>query len=200
MVMKYVITVIAAYLLGSFSISITLSRSMNRDVRSQGSNNAGATNMARVFGLKFGIVTVLCDALKAAVSMLIGKWLLGDAGIMAAGIACQLGHCFPVYYGFRGGKGVSVGAAVAFAVSPWAFLAAALAFFFVAFGTKKVSLGSMSAALAMAVVAALIHVSTPRIVLAVFCAVIVIFQHRSNIGRLAVGTEPDFRLPGKEKK
>ena len=107
---KYILVASAGYLLGSLSMSIILSRAvLGEDVRRKGSGNAGATNMARVYGLKAGALTLGGDVLKASLSMLIGWLLLGDVGLALGGIASLVGHCFPVYYNFRGGKGVSVG-------------------------------------------------------------------------------------------
>ena len=193
-VIKYLVTVLAGYLLGSISVSILLSRDvMGGDVRREGSGNAGATNMARVYGLKAGILTLAGDVVKSVLSILLGWWLLGDAGIAAGGIACLLGHCFPVYYSFKGGKGVSVGAAIAFAVDWRVFLIVVGAFAIGALLSKKVSLGSLSAAVMISIAAALFGVSTPRMILAIATMAIVLFQHRENIKRLLKGTEPNFK-------
>lgn len=193
-IVKYLVTVLAGYLLGSISVSILLSRDvMGGDVRREGSGNAGATNMARVYGLKAGILTLAGDVVKSVLSILLGWWLLGDAGIAAGGIACLLGHCFPVYYSFKGGKGVSVGAAIAFAVDWRVFLIVVGAFAIGALLSKKVSLGSLSAAVTISIAAALFGVSTPRMILAIATMAIVLFQHRENIKRLLKGTEPNFK-------
>ncbi|MEA5152415.1 MAG: glycerol-3-phosphate 1-O-acyltransferase PlsY [Oscillospiraceae bacterium] len=193
-VIKYLVTVLVGYLLGSISVSILLSRDvMGGDVRREGSGNAGATNMARVYGLKAGILTLAGDVVKSVLSILLGWWLLGDAGIAAGGIACLLGHCFPVYYSFKGGKGVSVGAAIAFAVDWRVFLIVVGAFAIGALLSKKVSLGSLSAAVTISIAAALFGVSTPRMILAIATMAIVLFQHRENIKRLLKGTEPNFK-------
>ncbi len=113
-ILKYIAVGIAGYLLGSVSISILMSKkAMGGDVREKGSGNAGATNMARVYGWSAGFLTLGGDMLKAAIAMLIGLLLLGDLGIAIGGIAAMIGHCFPVFYGFKGGKGVSILAAVA---------------------------------------------------------------------------------------
>ena len=103
-VLKYLLVIVAGYLLGSISVSVCLSVGMGRDVRKEGSGNAGATNMARVFGMKAGVITLLGDMVKAALAVLLGYLLLGDMGLMAGGIACIVGHCFPVFHQFKGGK------------------------------------------------------------------------------------------------
>lgn len=197
----YILIIIGSYLLGSVSVSIVISRAaLGGDVRAKGSGNAGATNMARVFGLGPGLLTLAGDMLKAALSMLAGYLLLGDIGLAAAGMACMLGHCFPVYYGFRGGKGVSVGAAVALALDWRVALLVFAVFAAVAFLSKKVSLGSMCAAAALALGAGAFQLSQPRIALAVFGMCLVILRHHENIRRLLSGTEPDFKPGGKKKK
>ena len=191
---KYILVASAGYLLGSLSMSIILSRAvLGEDVRRKGSGNAGATNMARVYGLKAGALTLGGDVLKASLSMLIGWLLLGDVGLALGGIASLVGHCFPVYYNFRGGKGVSVGAAVALAIDWRVFLSIVLVFALAAFLSKKVSLGSACAAVAISITSLIFQVSTPKLILAVFGMLLVVFQHRENIKRLINGTEPDFK-------
>ena len=191
---KYILVASAGYLLGSLSMSIILSRAvLGEDVRRKGSGNAGATNMARVYGLKAGALTLGGDVLKASLSMLNGWLLLGDVGLALGGIASLVGHCFPVYYNFRGGKGVSVGAAVALAIDWRVFLSIVLVFALAAFLSKKVSLGSVCAAVAISITSLIFQVSTPKLILAVFGMLLVVFQHRENIKRLINGTEPDFK-------
>ena len=106
-VLKYIFIIVGGYLLGSVSISIILSRMLGTDVRKKGSGNAGATNMARTFGLLAGFATLAGDFLKAVIVMYAGYRLCGDWGLMAGGMACTTGHCFPIFYGFRGGKGLA---------------------------------------------------------------------------------------------
>lgn len=192
-VLKLVLIVIAGYLLGSFSMSIVLSRgTMGADVREKGSGNAGATNMARVYGWSAGLLTLAGDMLKAGLAVLLGWWLLGDWGLAAGGIAAITGHCFPIFYNFKGGKGISVGAAIGLAIDWRVFLTIIAVFLIVALLTKKVSAGSLAAAVAVVVSAFVFAVGTPKIILACYCAALAVFQHRRNIDRLAAGTEPDF--------
>ena len=195
----YALLAVASYLLGCVSLSILMSKKMfGSDVRGMGSGNAGATNMARVFGLSAGVLTLLADALKAAIAMLIGNLLFGELGICIAGIASLLGHCYPVFYGFKGGKGVSVGVAVAFAIDWKVALFIIVCFFVVAFITKKVSPSSICAAAGIVVASLIFKVSTPELILAIFGAILVIYRHKENIKRLIAGTEPDFK-PGSRK-
>lgn len=191
--MKYIVIVLIAYLLGSFCASVPLSKRVcGGDVREKGSGNAGATNMARVYGMSAGIITFALDALKTVAAMLIGQYLGGDVGKAFAGAACIFGHCFPVYFSFRGGKGVSVGAALGFMTSPLTFAIIAVVFFAVAVSSRKVSLGSVCAAAALPIAALLTNEGVPMLCMCVFSAALVIFMHRSNIKRLISGTEADF--------
>ena len=198
---KYLFVLVAGYLLGSMSASLILSKlGWGKDVRKHGSGNAGATNMARVFGLGAGFATLAGDMLKAALAMWLGSTLLGDPGIAAGGGACILGHCFPVFHDFRGGKGISVGAMIGLAIDWRVFVGIVVVFLIVAFLTKKVSAGSLAASVAITILAIVFRVSTPKLVLAIFAMCVAIFQHRSNIKRLAEGTEADFKAAEPEKK
>ena len=205
--LKFIVAAAAGYLLGSINFSIWISRLMGKDIRSSGSGNAGATNMARVYGWGPGVLTLAGDMIKAALSILIGYFMLGgelhepgvlgDWGLMTGGIAVMLGHCFPFMYDFRGGKGVAVGGITALMVD-WRVGCAVFGSFIVfALLSKKVSLGSIFGALAVTVAALLVHVSTPRLLLAVVAMIVVIIQHRENIKRLLKGEEPDFRAKPK---
>lgn len=192
--MKILIIALAAYLLGSFCASIPLSRRcFGGDVRSCGSGNAGATNMARVYGMRAGLWTLLLDMLKTVLAMLLGKYIMGNTGMAVAGAFCIIGHCFPLYFGFRGGKGVSVGAALGL-MSGLPVLGAIMAIFFAAAViSRKVSLGSMAAAAGLPVASWLAGAGTEILIMNLFSALLVVFMHRGNISRLIKGTEPDFR-------
>ena len=199
--LKYIFICVGGYLLGSVSISIILSRMLGVDVRKKGSGNAGATNMARSFGLVAGFATLAGDFLKAVIVMYVGWRLCGDWGVMAGGIACITGHCFPIFYDFRGGKGISVGAAIGLAIDWRVFVGIVIVFLIAAFLSKKVSLGSVCAAVAVIILSIVFAVPLPRLLLAIYAAVLAIFQHRANIRRLSEGEEPDFRAakPGEKE-
>lgn len=192
---KYMICGILGYLIGSFSFSITISRLVfHEDVRSQGSRNAGATNMARSFGVLPGVLTLVGDMLKAFAAVALGRLLCGETGLAVAGIACIIGHCYPVYYGFRGGKGVSAGIALVFCADWRAGIIAVLAFALTVTLTKKVSPASILGAVAAAVFCAFFGARVSGMIMAVFTALLVIIRHKENIRRLISGTEPDFRF------
>lgn len=205
---KFLLVVLAGYLLGSISFSIWLSRLLGMDIRRKGSGNAGATNMARTFGWGPGVLTLAGDMIKALLSMLIGYCMLGgglhspgelgDWGLMAGGVSVMLGHCFPFMHDFRGGKGVAVGGITSLMVDWRVGIAVFGSFLLLALLSKKVSLGSICGALAITIASLLCHVSLPRLLLSIIAMSIVIFQHRENIKRLLKGTEPDFHAKGKK--
>lgn len=195
----YPALLVGSYLLGSLSLSILLSGAIfGKDIRGMGSGNAGATNMTRAFGWSAGVLTLAGDALKAVICMLVGNALAGELGLALAGVGCIVGHCFPVFHGFKGGKGVSVGGAIACGIDWRVGLAVIGSFLLVALLTKKVSAGSICGALAITVSSILLAVGTPKIALAVISMTIVILRHSPNIDRLIAGTEPDFKA-GKDR-
>ncbi len=191
--MKIILIALIAYLLGSFCASIPLSRRCcGGDVRLYGSGNAGATNMARVYGLKAGLATLLLDMLKTVAAMLLGEYFMGGAGKAVAGAFCIIGHCFPLYFGFRGGKGVSVGAALGLMTGLPVLGIIMAVFFTTATISRKVSLGSVTAAVSLPLASWLTLAGEEIIMMNVFSAALVVFMHRGNISRLIKGTEPDF--------
>lgn len=191
--MKIILIALIAYLLGSFCASIPLSRRCcGGDVRLYGSGNAGATNMARVYGLKAGLATLLLDMLKTVAAMLLGEYFMGGAGKAVAGAFCIIGHCFPLYFGFRGGKGVSVGAALGLMTGLPVLGIIMAVFFTTAAISRKVSLGSVTAAVSLPLASWLTLAGEEIIMMNVFSAALVMFMHRGNISRLIKGTEPDF--------
>ena len=196
----YVIAAVAAYLLGSVSVSVLLTKLVfHNDVRDQGSGNAGATNVARVFGMGAGVITLLGDVAKTVIAMLLGKWLGGDTGLAIAGAACLMGHCWPVYFRFKGGKGVSVGAAVG-AMLDWRILLILVAVFFLTFAICRiVSVCSMACAVTLPIASVVMGLTTPLMLLGIFTGVVVFIMHRANLARLLRGEEKKFK-PGSRKK
>lgn len=190
---NYIAAVAAGYLLGSISSSVLLSRLLYKtDIRKHGSHNAGATNAARVFGMGVGLLTFAGDAAKTVAAMLLGRALGGDLGLALAGAACLIGHCWPAYFHFKGGKGVTVGAVIALMIDWRVFLIGMSVFFILFFLTRLVSLCSVSGAVLLPVLAFAFGCTLPRCLLAVFCAVVVVFQHRGNLVRLVHGKEARF--------
>ena len=200
-VLKYIVTIFLGYIFGSVSFSVMISEIFHKvDIRKRGSGNAGATNMARSFGLGAGLGTMFGDMFKTALALLGGYFILGTPGMCIAGAFCVIGHCWPVFYEFRGGKGISAGAIIALFIS-WKLLALiAVVFLIGAFLSKKVSLGSILAAATMMISVFFISNLMSFRILAVFTAVIVLYRHIPNIRRLIRGEEPDFKLPSHKRK
>ena len=192
--MQYGLIALMAYLLGSVSTSVLLSKWVFRsDVRKQGSGNAGATNVARNFGMKAGVATLLGDMLKTVVAMSLGLWLGGEVGKAVSGIACLLGHFYPVFFSFKGGKGISVGAVVAAFVG-WQHFVFVVAMFAIGVAaTRIVSVGSVMAAAGLPVALAIFGGSKPELVLGIVGAILVVWMHRQNILRLMRGEEKKFQ-------
>jgi glycerol-3-phosphate acyltransferase PlsY len=198
--------VLAGYLLGSIPFGYLLVRMRSGgDIRAMGSGNIGATNVARTAGWSVGVATLLLDAGKGFLAV----WLAGhySAGnirfIMFAGLAAILGHVFPVWLGFAGGKGVATALGVFLAVCWPAATAAVVLFLIVVMFWKYVSLASVSAAAALPVLFYLLYApghAPPTTVSAstILAAAIVIIKHRNNIDRLLAGTEPRFEM-GRKK-
>lgn len=196
----WILVPVIGYLLGSLSFSIIIScLFLGRDIRRHGSGNAGATNMTRVFGWVAGVATLTFDVLKAVAAMLIGRRLLGDAGVCLGGMAVMVGHCFPLFHHFKGGKGIATGAAIGFMID-WRVGASIVAAFLIgALISRKVSVGSIAAAITVVPTTWIFAPRPSMIALSVFACVLAITRHSENIRRLRTGTEPDFRAGKAEK-
>ncbi len=212
MILAILCAVIVGYLLGSLSFAVIVSRIYaHDDVRNHGSHNAGMTNVLRVYGVLPAVFTLLGDFAKGILAVLFGRMIfeaLGITGLDAgyiSGLAALLGHLFPVWFGFKGGKGVLTSIGIMLAINPVAILiilAVMLPFVFI---VRIVSLASILGAAFYPLVTYLLNVFGNEPVLwdtgwsAVFAA-LVIWMHRSNIKRLLNGTEKRLTLPKKEKK
>jgi glycerol-3-phosphate acyltransferase PlsY len=186
-----IIIVMVAYLVGSIPFGYLIVRGrLGADIRETGSGGTGATNVSRRAGKAAGVVTLVLDALKGAAAVFVAKTVTGNDWIVAAAaIAVIVGHIFPVWLGFRGGKGVATGAGVFLALAPVALLCAGVVFLAIVFATRYVSLGSMVAAATIPLFVWLQSDSRPLLIAAVVGALLIVFAHRGNIGRLAHGTE-----------
>lgn len=193
--MQLILAAVLGYLLGSVSVAILMTKLvLHRDVREQGSGNAGATNVARVFGMKAGVITLLGDVVKTVVSGAVGYLLAGDTGLAISCAACMVGHCWPVFFHFKGGKGIAVGAGVALLLD-WRILIALLVIFAVMFVlTKRVSPCSVTCAFFYPFLYYFLYPGfTLNFWLCVLMAVLVVYMHRDNIKRLIRGEEPKFK-------
>lgn len=183
---------LAAYLFGGIPFGLLLGKYVGGvDVRAIGSGNIGATNVARSAGKTLGVVTLLLDACKGAAPVLLARYVFDQPAqvVSAVGVAAVVGHVFPVYLRFRGGKGVATGLGVFLALTPLASLVALLVFVAVFGLTKMVSPGSLAAAIAL--VGAIAYLGEPRPVLVAALAVtgLIFIRHTGNIRRLVNKTE-----------
>ena len=196
---------LGSYLLGSIPFGLMLAKLFGgADVRMTGSGNIGATNVARVAGPLPGVLTLAFDAGKGWLAVwLAGRVMHEEAGVVViAGFFALLGHCFPVWLRFHGGKGVATAAGIFGALCPEAMVAALILFAVVVWFWRYVSLGSLAAAAAIPLLVYLLwapHFAPPNVVTvgSLAIAALVIFQHRANIGRLARGEEPKFSFSRK---
>lgn len=188
--MTRIVVVIVAYLIGSIPFGYLIVRGkIGADIRQTGSGGTGATNVSRRAGKVAGVLTLVLDALKGSAAVLIAELTHSDWIIAAAAIAVLVGHIFPVWLGFRGGKGVATGAGVFLVLAPVALLCAGVLFLAIVFFTRYVSLGSIVAAATIPLFVWLLSDSHPLLIAAVLGAFLIVFAHRGNIGRLAHGTE-----------
>ena len=199
-VLAYILTALAAYLLGSIPTGFLVAKAKGIDIRSVGSGNIGATNAMRVLGKPAGIFVLLMDALKGyaacawlAVLMLkcftIAPEQVGTLQIMA-GIAAVLGHNYTCWLKFKGGKGIATSAGVYLALAPWALLIALMVFILAVLLTRYVSVGSIAAGVALPTA---VWIMTPHNMLlgivTTALGALAIYKHRANIRRLMAGTE-----------
>ncbi len=205
--MVYLIMAIIAYLIGSVNFSILISkRKAGYDIRQKGSGNAGTTNVLRNLGKKYAAITLICDILKGVVAIgiaVITGHIIKDANnallVQIAGIAVVIGHTFPIFFGFKGGKGVATSLGILL-ITNWQIGLICLVFGVVLIAlTRVVSMGSMAAAVLFPVLTLFIGngyyivpgegLGNGYLIYSIILAVIVIFNHRENIKRILSGTE-----------
>lgn len=204
--MTRILVVIIAYLIGSIPFGyLIVRRKVGADVRETGSGGTGATNVSRRAGKAAGVFTLVLDAVKGSVAVIMARVLLGPSmtaewWIAAAAIATLIGHIFPVWLGFRGGKGVATGVGVFLILAPVALLCAGVLFIAIVSLTRYVSLGSIIAAATIPLFVWLQSVFVepvadlrPLLLAAIVGASLIVFAHRANIGRLSRGTESQFK-------
>jgi glycerol-3-phosphate acyltransferase PlsY len=194
------VCVVAAYLLGSISFAMVASWIFRLpDPRSYGSGNPGATNVLRSGRKAAALVTLIGDAGKGLAAVLLARQLapavgFGDGTVAAAGVAVFVGHLCPLYFGFKGGKGVATALGVVLGLSPWVALIGLVVFIAVAALSRYVSLASLAAAVAVAVASAIQLGYSPYAGAIVIIAALVSWRHRANIRRLLSGTETKLKL------
>jgi len=185
------VALFAAYLIGSIPFALLLARRWGAiDLRRVGSGNLGAANVMRTSGVAAGIVVVILDITKGAASVMLATRLSGNAAApAAAGLAAILGHIYPIWLRFRGGKGVATACGVFSVLTPLAIPPALAIFLITVTLTKYISLGSLLATIALPPLAYVLGSEAAAVAAAVIAASIIVFRHRSNVARLRTGTE-----------
>jgi glycerol-3-phosphate acyltransferase PlsY len=195
--MEYLL-IIGSYLIGSIPFGLVLGKVAGVDVRAGGSGNIGATNVARLVGKKLGVLTLVCDALKGILPMLVAGWLLENGNqrelwMALCGGAAFLGHLYPLYLQFRGGKGVATALGIFLYLAPGAAVIDLLIFIGVVYNWGYVSLGSLTAVLLMPGLVWLLTGSASKSLLAFAIGVLIWVKHRDNIVRLIKHEEKSWR-------
>lgn len=191
---------ILSYLVGSIPIGILISKRYSSiDIRKAGSGNIGATNVARVVGKKAGFITLIGDMAKGALPVLTFLIFVGadtwqkQTIVALAGFCAFLGHLFPVFLKFKGGKGVATATGIFLILSPTAVLVATLIFFIVVWLWRYVSLASLSASISMPILIGLFTDKKVYVFLAIAISLLIFYKHKDNIKRLLSGTENKFK-------
>ena len=189
MTIKMILIAAIGYLFGNISSGILIAKLYGvGDIRKQGSGNAGTTNVLRTLGWVPSVLTLVGDCLKGLIPALIGKWLAGDIGLLVGGTAAILGHDFPAFFGFKGGKGIATSWGLIFAVNPWIALILLALVLLIVGVSRYMSVGSLSAAILYPVLTAIFKHGSENflafMLFACFASVLTIFCHRANIARL----------------
>ena len=186
-----ILLVIFAYLLGSIPTGVVLSRAFSgKDPRQEGSHNIGATNVLRTAGKTLGALTLIGDALKGLIPVCIALWLVKEEPWVAAvAFAAFLGHCFPLYLGFKGGKGMATALGIYLPITPLAVLVNIFFFASAVAISRMVSVGSLIAALAMPLLIWIGKYPLPYVLMSICVGIIVFYRHKENIKRLIEGKE-----------
>jgi len=192
-----ILFILGAYLVGSISAAIITCKLLGLpDPRTQGSNNPGATNVLRIGGKKAAAITLVGDMLKGLVPLLIGKFIGLDPTTQAAiGVAAFLGHLYPIFFGFQGGKGVATTMGVLVALSWPVGLSVICTWLFIAYGLKISSLAALVSILLAPVYMYLLESNLHWLYATIFLSALLIWRHRSNIKQLLQGTESKIGKP-----
>jgi glycerol-3-phosphate acyltransferase PlsY len=190
-----------AYLIGGLPFGYWFVRfSLGKDIRSMGSGNIGATNVHRSAGKKAGYIVLFLDILKGFIALWVAAVVTGNmaSGLALATVAVMLGHCYPVFLGFKGGKAVACFVGAALYLAPLAILATALIFVSIVVLSKYISLASiLSALLFPAIYWALYRPARELLIAAIVAGLLIVYRHKANIHRLLTGKENVFSLKGK---
>lgn len=192
--LKYLVIALTGYLLGNISVGILVARLYGiSDIRKVGSGNAGTTNVLRNLGWVPSVLTLAGDCIKGLIATLIGKWIAGDIGLILGGTFAVIGHDFPVFFKFKGGKGIATNLGWILIVNPWIAVSLTAAVVIVVAITKYMSLGSIMACFVYPLMTAIFMRGNPHyaayVISAIFAGALAFYCHRSNVVRLIRGEE-----------
>lgn len=188
--------ILCGYAFGSVPFAFLLARRAGIDVRVAGSGNVGAANVLRTTGMPLGVIVMALDILKGAASVLLAASIEGThAAMAAAGAAAIVGHIYPVWLRFHGGKGVAVAAGVFSVLAPFATVTAVSVFLLVVWLSRVISLGSVVATLTLPSIALLSGAPAPVVAAAIGAGGLILFRHRANLRRILTGTERRMGAP-----
>jgi acyl phosphate:glycerol-3-phosphate acyltransferase len=191
-----VLAVVLGYLIGSCPFGYWAGRLKGVDLRTEGSRSTGGTNAVRVLGPRIGVPVIALDILKGTAAVLVASHLGGTGSEVLAAVAAVLGHAYPIFLGFRGGKAVATGAGATFGLAPEIAAGVFVLWIVVGLVTRYVSVASMVAAVAFVVSAVVTGQPWPVVAFTVFATGVVFWRHRANIARLRAGTENRLNLRG----
>lgn len=194
MVIKLILLAVCAYLLGNLSTGTLVAKYIGHvDIRKTGSGNAGTTNVLRTLGWVPSLLTLVGDVLKGLLPTLVGKMLLGEVGMLVGALFAVIGHNYPVFYGFKGGKGIATSWGAIIIINPWIALALIATLVVIVAATKYMSVASITAAIEFSVLMVILNWNSPNkalfIAFALVYSALALFAHRANIQRLLSGTE-----------
>lgn len=194
MVIKLILLAVCAYLLGNLSTGTLVAKYIGHvDIRKTGSGNAGTTNVLRTLGWVPSLLTLVGDVLKGLLPTLVGKMLFGEAGMLVGALFAVIGHNYPVFYGFKGGKGIATSWGAIIIINPWIALALIATLVVIVAATKYMSVASITAAIEFSVLMVILNWNSPNkalfIAFALVYSALALFAHRANIQRLLSGTE-----------
>lgn len=200
-VLKWILVLVVSYLLGCIQTGVIISGTQHVDIRAHGSKSTGTTNVFRVLGAKASLVTFVGDVLKGVLACLLGLWLLGNTGASLAGIAVVLGHMYPVFYKFKGGKGVATSLGTSLVLNPLlGLILLAVSAVGIAI-THVVSIFSIVSLVAFGLINPfLCKGDVAEIIYSIVLALLVVWAHRTNIKRLLSGTENKLDFSRKTTK
>ena len=202
-VLKCLGVCLVGYFIGSVNTSIIVSKVLGTDIRQHGSGNAGLTNTLRVLGAKAGILVILGDVLKGIIACYLGKYLLGalydfsNAGMLFGGLGAILGHNFPIYFGFKGGKGILTTASIVAVIDIKIFLILFVVFLLAVIITRYISVGSIVCIVAFPFLVLLLENGVERqftFAWSVIVSILALVMHRKNLERLREGKESKFSI------